>query len=728
MALSAATDNTPRATGKNFCIPRRTTFLLCCLACIGYVAPATSDALEEIIVEAALLPTNSSESSHGITLLDAASIAQSHSVFIDELLTRAPNVNFASGASRGRFFQIRGSGERSQFVDPIAPSVGFIVDGIDFSTAANIGALYDIDRVEILRGPQGTVFGSSASAGLINIVSKAPTADTEVLANTSIGAVDGNDGSVDSYEAGLVVNGALSDNANARLALLRHSNDGFANNTFLQRDDTDNIDETVARGKLNWRASDTLQIDTTLLYSDADNGYDAFSLDNVRDTISDQPGHDRQRSAASHIRASYSMAHAGMLLTELALSKDDIDYGYDEDWSNPTLCAPPTICPFGDYSSFDRYLRERELGTLDLRYLPTSAGAQDWTLGLYLNQQQTDLQRLYTFAADFDSRYQTRSVAAYGELRHAQTAHLELAAGLRVENFAGDYDDSLGEAIDPDETLWGGQLSANYSVSNSTGVFVRLSRGFKAAGVNANGAGNLQARFKTFDTETLHNIELGANIADPAGHYRGQLTAFYQQRDDAQIKQSQVTPVSGNSCPCTFDDFTSNANQTEHYGVEFEAQYRVTPALTLDASAGYLHARFSDYQRISEGAGGSEVVENLNGRQVAQAPEYQFSLAGTLALTPQLSLWLNVEGRDRFFFSNRHELKAKAYELFNASLTYTQLQWQLALWGKNLLDTNTHVRGFGSFGNDPRKSYATEPYIQFGMPAEYGVAAQYRFK
>ena len=87
-----------------------------------------------------------------------------------------------------------------------------------------------------------------------------------------------------------------------------------------------------------------------------------------------------------------------------------------------------------------------------------------------------------------------------------------------------------------------------------------------------------------------------------------------------------------------------------------------------------------------------------------------------------------LEAKDEFFLSSRHEEKTEAYTLLNSRLTYSRDDWEVALWGKNLNDEETIVRGFGSFGNDPRKFYVTEPYYQFGAPRTVGVSASMSFR
>ena len=120
------------------------------------VFAATDGAIEEIIVTADFRPRSELDTASSVTVMTEAIIKSRAAQHFEELVNAIPNVNYASGSNRARFFQIRGIGERSQFAAPINPSVGFLVDNIDFSGAATIATMMDVEQVEVLRGPQGT--------------------------------------------------------------------------------------------------------------------------------------------------------------------------------------------------------------------------------------------------------------------------------------------------------------------------------------------------------------------------------------------------------------------------------------------------------------------------------------------------------------------------------------------------------------------------------------------
>ena len=242
-------------------------------------------------VQADFRKTDVQQIPEAVTLVGSEQIEARSAQHLEQILSFAPNVNFASGASRGRYYQIRGIGERSQFVDPVNPSVGLVIDGIDMTGLGAAATLFDVQQVEILRGPQGTRFGANALAGMINIRSNDPTQNSE-------GYISAKAGNYDSYGLGGAVSGSLTDDLQGRLAVHTYQSDGYMDNTYLKRDDTNNVDEVIARGKLAFELSDDTTLGMTYLYADIDNGYDAFSLDNTRTTYSDDPGVDTQDTNA----------------------------------------------------------------------------------------------------------------------------------------------------------------------------------------------------------------------------------------------------------------------------------------------------------------------------------------------------------------------------------------------------------------------------------------------
>lgn len=688
-------------------------------------AMAQQTSLEEVVVTAEFIQESVLDLPNSVSVIDSATIETRGAQHLEDLLNLAPNVNFATGASRGRFIQIRGIGERSEFQDPIISSVGVVIDGIDFTGIASGASTLDVQQVEVLRGPQGTLFGANALAGLINIVSNKPS--TELSSHFSVGVEE-----FGGRELSAMVSGPTSDQSGYRIALKQYQSDGFVEDVFLGRDDTNNIDETTARMRYTSDVSDRLNLDFTVFVADIDNGYDSFSLDNTRQTYSDEPGFDRQKTTAGSVRVNYEIADNLNFEGLLSAAKSDLEYGFDEDWSHLGICNG-TACDsalFGFdwfYSSFDLYERDNKNISLDAR-----VKTDTWALGVYHRDQDVELDRVYTFNDnDFNSSLDTQNSAVYGQFQIGLSDRLSISSGLRFERRKTQYRDNDGNQASPEESLWGGRIALEYNADDGTLYYGLISRGYKAGGFNL--SGDLGNREREFDTETMINYELGLKNTYLDGSLQLQVALFYQDRDDIQSRQSIVrsiaTGVVGGDCPCSFTDFIGNATSGSNKGVEIETTWLVSDRLELTASLGLLDTEFDEFFTFDHVDADREngIPFNLVGRSQAHAPEYQWVLGGAFAITDQLTLSGSVEAKDDFLFSERHEERSDSYELLNLELTYELENWRVALFGKNVTDELVKTRGFGSFGNDPRKFYETEPYNQFGAPRVVGVRATVDF-
>ena len=444
------------------------------IALIAIVAAQTvaAEPMEEIIVTATLQDEQLHTLPISITVMSEEDIQTRHAQHVSQLLNNAPNVNFASGASRGRFIQVRGIGERSQFKDPLDASVGLVVDGIDFSGIGLAGTLFDVQQVEILRGPQGTNFGANAMGGLINVRSNQPTSD--VQGSALLGT-----GSYGSRQAGAVLSGPLSQSLSGRFAIHQFVGDGYTQNNFTGTSDTSDFDELTLRGKLRWQVSDLTDINLMATYIDADNGYDAFSLNNTRYTGSDEPGHDRQQSKGLVIALHHDLS--GMELeASVFVENSDLEYGFDWDWSNAAL---------SEIRGGENNVRQRHSAGADIRL---SGGEQyNWVAGAYFYQRDVDLayndhwEDNYGFyPSSFASRFNTDRKALYGQVNLPFTNTLELSVGGRIEQYDDSYADTAGVSASPVDQLWGGRLSLEYLPTDNIMVYGSVSRGYKTGGIN----------------------------------------------------------------------------------------------------------------------------------------------------------------------------------------------------------------------------------------------------
>ena len=663
-----------------------------------FAAYAHSNDIPEIVVTADLRQSTTMETASSLTIVSEQVIEARSAQHFEDIINSIPNVNFSSGSNRARFFQIRGIGERSQFVNPVNPSVGVIIDDVDFSGAGTVATLMDVHQVEVLRGPQGTRYGANALAGLINFSTNEPG---EAFF-TSVKLTAGEFGA---QTAGGVLNLPLSETFLSRFVFESHESDGYVENDFLDSDTTNDRDELTSRAKFSWQVKENWSLNLSLASIDIDNGYDAFSLDNNRHTLSDEPGFDRQNSAYVSLKSNWQLDEMNIEVL-LNQSGSDLDYGYDEDWSFTG------IHPFG-YTSTDHYFRKRDTTSAEIRLLSNESGrvfadTTDWIVGFYYLSSSEALQRQYTFLpSDFLSDYEFDTLAIFTELDIDFSDRMTLSAGLRLEKRETEYDDSDGAKFSPNDSI--SRLPSNISISAS--VYGSVSRGYKAGGFNIDGS--LDEDLRSFDEEYLIEYELGVKTLLANEGVALQLAIFYDDRHDQQVKSSVVRSRPDGSTE--FIDFLGNAAEGTNRGVEMEINWFVNDNFIINANAGWLDAEFNEFI--------NEFGEDLSGRDQAHAPSYTFSLNFNYQQGPWFAS-VSADGKDDFFFSDRHSIKSKSYTLYNASLGFESERWKVTLWGRNLTNKDYYVRGFGSFGNDPRNFYVTEPYFQYGEPSVTGVTLQ----
>ncbi|MDN3412394.1 MULTISPECIES: TonB-dependent receptor [unclassified Pseudoalteromonas] len=672
-------------------------------------ANADDTDLEKIIVTGDFQKESIQTLSASASLFSEDEVNLRGATYLDEMLASAANVNFASGASRGRYIQIRGVGLRSQFVDPINPSVGLVIDGINYSGLGGSSLLFDIDQVEIYRGPQGTRFGADGMAGMIQMQSANATSDPSLKLH--LGA-----GTYNSHEAGVAASTGLTDDTSARVSYFRRKSDGYVNNLYLN-DETQNQDEQVARFKLNSQLTAHLNSELNLHYIDINNGYDAFTLDNSRNSLADQPGEDNQQSYAVGLNNTYTGFDAFDVSLNLSAIDTELFYSFDEDWvcndtSKPQLCAAG-LHPDG-YSSTDIYSRDRDDQALDLQF---NGKTGNWVAGIYYQNRDVDLERQYTWLANpFASTYETNNMAAYGQLATAIGPKTTLITGLRVEQYQGDYTDSNGFIEETDDIMLGGKVALEYQVIDRTMIYTSITRGYKAGGINSEALAkakdeglSLDADFfkqhTSFDPEYLWSGEFGVKGSSLDDKFTLRLAAFYMHRDNIQLKSWQVSEQQ-------FTGYVANASSGSNYGLEIEGSYQLTPNLFITGSAGYLDTKINDFVTKSG--------LNQDGREQAQAPKYQYAFSARYNVTDELYAMLGVEGKDDYYFSDSHNAQAPNTNLVNVSLGYEADMWAVRAWARNVFDETVPTRGF-EFGNNPLDGYATQTYTQLGEPRVAGV-------
>ena len=689
-------------------------------------AASAQPPLDEIVVTADFRGAKIADIPASVSVLDAAELRATTVEHFEEAIREVPNLNLSGEGSRARYFQLRGVGELEQYDGAPNPSLGFIIDDIDFSGLGSIGTLYDIDRVEVLRGPQGTRYGANALGGLIYIRSADPTdtlaADFEATA-----------GGDDTRALGAAVGGPLGDKAGFRVSLHDFQENGFRHNVFLNRDDTYGRDELGFHGKVSWKPSERVSVDFAGLYVDVDNGYDAWAIDNGFNTYSDKPGRDAQRSSAGSVRVQARLDKIDVV-SITGLADTHATFSFDADWGNDAYWAPFT------YDFITTNVRDRRTYNQEVRVLSKPGaianGRGDWLVGVYaldLSESNDHLDKgVYRdpfcgAACDLDldnpvsSRYDATNVAVFGQVRLGLSERLELTAGLRAERRDASYTDSSAVHFDPRDDMTGGELAFSWRLAPGRSTYLRFARGYKAGGFNVSLAG---VDFGTIDNasiaqdeiqfgpEYLTSAEGGYRFASADGRVSADVGVFYARREHEQIKIPLQLRLGD---PSSFLFVTANAERATLSGLEGTFDWRATERLDLSAAVGLLQTKIERFSLFPE----------LEGREQAHAPPYTFSLGAEYRVPSGWFGRVDVSGMGAFFFDYGYDIKSQPYTLTNLKVGRDWGRWSAALWGRNVLDERYAVRGF-YFGNEP-PDFPTKLYTRQGDPRQYGVTVRYRF-
>ncbi|NNL05512.1 MAG: TonB-dependent receptor [Xanthomonadales bacterium] len=713
---------------------------LCAMASADDTSNATeieAGPLEEVVVSAFRRATTV-ELDSSITVLGEETIRAAALQHFEEMIALVPNMNWSGDGARARYFQLRGVGELEQYEGAPNPSVGFIVDDIDLSGVGGISSVFDMAQAEVLRGPQATRFGASALAGLVYLQSAEPSNETEVIAEL----LAGNAGTLG---AGVAAGGALGDSVNGRFSVHHYRDDGFYDNVYLGRDDTNERNETTARGKLLWDLGSDWQAKLSVLYTDFDNGYDAWSPENGRIVFSDNPGRDEQQTAGASFKLSGPLGAGTEFVSITGFADTEVYFSFDGEWGNNDYWAP-----FGyDYVYWDA--RERRSMTQEFRLLSAPGhelldGRTSWVVGGYASSldESDDILSAGVYddgdwctpcASDtfLMSDYDSSNLALFGRLDSKLSDRLSLNTGLRLERWSADYRDEFtdrlspgtpqpGNDFDPSETLWGGDVSLNVLLDDGSHVYARLSRGYKAGGFNPSAARALAsttipgAGLVSFDPETLLNAEIGFKGLWMDDRLAAEAAAFWMDRKNMQVRSSaQYTDN-----PNDFIFITSNA-EGHAYGVEASLGWQLTGNWRLHGALGLLESKIDEYRLPRE----QDIDGKLEGRAFAHAPRYNLSAGATWATPAGWLARLDINAMDGFYFDYSHDEKAASRVIVNLKAGKTWGRWSLHAWVRNLLDEDYATRGF-SFGLAPPLFERTR-YTRLGDPRHYGLTLGYHY-
>ncbi len=580
-----------------------------------------------------------------VSVFTGADLEKSNINEAKSYLQFAPNVSFTEDGevgNRGISISIRGVSDVSLGEVVTANSIGFYLDEFNVGTVANgviNPQLRDVERIEVLRGPQGTYFGRNALAGALNITTRKP--EQVFSAEGTVRASRFN-----TWGVGGVLNVPLSDNVAARLVADYDESDGLIKNVNPSGTPNSGFESKYARLGVRATPNDALTIDLSLIYNDEDDGFDAdvpsgvLDLDtqsifgssfrplddylgvypeNSRRVNHDTPEYNRNGYNLANLRIAYDLGSVELRSITGYIDSDN-DRFFDQD--NISVNA---IERENHYKG--------ESFSQELRLQSTGEHRADWTVGaLYarddidqFNSVRAGSQGSYTdpvtgevigllppIPAGFRinenrAAFRTTSYALFGDISWNLSEMWTLKTGARYtrDKVARRIFDVVNFEAPPlsgggsDEfTDFAPRVVLQYEPTADATWYLTASKGYKAGGVDTffvpdvNNPGTQVAENRSFDPEEMYNYELGFKGRFAGGRGRFSAAAFYLDWKDMQVQTNFLRDPNDISSSV---QATLNASGATTKGFEFEVSGQVTDGLHVGAAGGYLDGKFDDF-------------------------------------------------------------------------------------------------------------------------------------
>lgn len=715
-----------------------------------------ADAAEpgDIIVTAQKREQSLSDVSLSVSAVGEKKLAETNTVGIEGLQNIVPSISFGNDFNFAKLF-IRGVGLSSS-LPGVDPSVALHVDGAVVSLAqAQLGSMFDLERVEVLRGPQGTLYGRNATGGTVNLITAKPTDEFSGYVRQTIG------GSALLLQTDAAASGPLTEGVNYRLAVQWVNRDGYGINEFTGNP-IDNSRQLSLRGHLQFKPSDSLTIlltgefhredDQSLaikfrevsfpgVLTDADLTNDGLSAlgqrtnaDGTAASFSSNPRNLNTNFDPRNDRKQYALTGAitfkpsddVTVKSITSYRKFDAIFFHDFDMSSylgyPLALTGATRSSANHWQPVFQQQVSQDLqanvdkgpfhGVFGFFYLDESIRVENH-IGLdVLNN--TDPLRV-----QFDGKLDIATWAVYGNMTFDLSEQISLKAGGRyswekrhLKNRSGLGSAALNTVVIDalqwdDSKSWDNfspSLGIEFRPNDDLMLYGNWSRGFKSGTAEIGSTRRLSPTqpLPFVDPEKIEAFEVGAKYS--GGSVRLNVAAFFHRLKNGQFSLTRPIPT-----PPFFTSELKNAAESEAYGAEVELLWRPAPALTINTSVAYLHSTFTNFfskdplnPALFGPAGASVPNTDLSGNFTRMSPEWSVNFNPEyvidLANGGTVTLGTNFAYRSKQFHTefNDDRLSQAAYIMLDANIIWRDpsRRYSVNVWGKNLTDELVYAGSF----------------------------------
>ena len=595
----------------------------------------------------------------------------------------------------------------SSFLSSTYSPAGFYVDDVSYPIhyMQNV-ALFDLERIEILKGPQGTLYGRNSESGVINIVTKQP--GDEFAAK-----VTGEYASYNSFRSGASIKGpVVNEKLYLGVAFQYDASDGYAENKSTGDDTVMDWEHLNGRATLRWTPTtpwDIAFITDTQGYDDHGGGYryaDGPCATDAFEVRKDTEEYVKQDGNSQTLRIKYAGDAFDILSVSSALYQS-LDKQNDSDlWDS-----------FTNQKENVFKIRERQYSQ-ELRIASAGQSSFEWLAGVYGFVEDTTFDYRYDIVSsamtymhpitDIDAS----GYAAFGQGTYTFFEKFHLTAGLRFDHqeMEGKQEDDARDVacngkMTFDEIL--PKIALSHDISKDVMGYLSASKGYLVGGFNW-----LNATQRTFDydPEYTWNYETGIKASWCSGRLITNVSVFYIDIDDKQVTEYDYD---------TLATTITNAAKAHSQGLELQFQAIPLTGLELFAGFGYTESTFDDFKATEWNDDGSALIEkDYDGNDLPYAPRYTFSLGAQYRHASGLFGRVDYLGNDRFYGNSANTARQNSYETVNLKLGYEKERYDFYVWVKNMFDEEyfSYVAPYGAYtiGLD-------------GEPRIFGVTVNVRF-
>ena len=605
------------------------------------------------------------------------------------------------------------------------PAVVLYVDGAPVDAERGLAAFddpLDLERVELLRGPQGTLYGRNALGGVVSITSRDPGDHAQLDGRLFYGT----DNEIRASAAG---GGPLTDIFGVRLAGGYSRSDGSLKNITTGDDQTAEWERIQARGKVLLHASDVLDLRLTIGGSQYEGSTDVwvpFDRREERETVSNAPSDTTVTGMTGALQADWHFDKATTLTAVLGVSQVQEEVEYDADRSA------------GEASRVDGE-NTASTGSIEVRLGHRDEGPLAWLVGVFAARDRVDYEantqfsdqnfgqpyyQLLGFPEFFlkDSTTTSDSVSLFGEGSYAFDQHWKLTLGARVGYETSELDwnqRALAGGFVVQDTEWDGDRSDTvvlpkgalaYYLDDDRMAYGSITQGYRAGGLNTNATSAASAAIE-YETEYTWNYELGWRSLWADRSIAFDVTGFYIDWRDPQVFNEQAYG----------DVILTNAEKAHVLGAEAEVRWRSEIGLSAWANGGVMQAEFDDRtgQEFQFGNPTPGVV-SYDGNRMAHIPEWTWAVGASYQHDSGAFVGSQVHGHSWTYVDDKNQNRANGVALLDAQIGYRAAWWSVAAFGRNLTD-ETDVQASITIPADFMIVLAETTYVRLAPARSVGV-------